>query len=216
MSSNDSIFEELRNQVVNGSFEPGQRLRAEKLRETFGCSASTIREMLFRLSTVGLVDFQEQRGFRVPQTSNERQHDLAQFRILLECEGTCLSIRRGGVAWESRLSAAHSKLSHIETRINDYDEAILSLWTAAELEFHQTLIDSCGSEMLKTTHSVVYQQFRQQMIHRDKKMVFIPDNIDQHKAILDAALAHDEALVRKRIHNHLARNLIGSQGLETT
>lgn len=205
-----TLYETIRNQLVNGHFAPGQRLKAEELGATFGCSASAMREFLFRLSTVGLVDFREQRGFRVPETSPQLQHELTQMRILLECEGTCLSIRRGGVAWESRLSAAHHKLSHIESRVRDgqSDRSLLTLWTGAELEFHQTLIDACGSELLKRTHEQIYQQFRQQLITSDREFVFLPENIEQHQGILDAALAKDEALVRARITGHLSRNLL--------
>lgn len=209
MANRPSHYIDLRDRLVGGEFIPGQRLRSEVLSKDYGISASSLRELLFRLSTVGLVSFQEQRGFRVPDLSEELQHDLTHFRIMLECEGACLSIRHGGVAWESRLSAAHHKLSHIESRAAaGTDEILLSLWTAAELEFHQTLIDACRSDLLKQTHEVVYFQFRQQMINSDRKFVFVPENISQHKAILDAALQKDEAQVRANIRAHLARNLI--------
>ncbi len=209
MTGNSSIHDQMRDRLVNGEFAPGQRLRADKLRTDYNCSASTMREVLFRLSTVGLVDFQEQRGFRLPEQSKDLQHELTQFRILLEAEGACLSIRRGGVAWEARLSAAHHMLSHIESKVRDGNvtSEILTLWTGAELKFHQTLIDACGSSILKNTHAVIYQQFRQQLITSDREFVFVPENIEQHQGILEAALQHDEDLVRSRIHHHLARNL---------
>ena len=37
--------------------------------------------------------------------------------------------------------------------------------------------------------------------------MFEPENIEQHQGILDAALSHDESLVRQRIYDHLKRNL---------
>ena len=170
----------------------------------------TIREALLRLSSLGLVDFQEQRGFLLPVRSPQLQHDLTQFRIFLEAEGACLSIRSGDVGWEARLAAAHHKLSHIEMRARDRigDVEILRFWAEAEREFHQTLIDACGSEVLKSTHAGIYDRFRQQVITIDRNFVYVPENIIQHKAILDAVLARDEALTRKRITEHLARNLI--------
>lgn len=205
-----SLYEHLRDRVVNGEFAPGEKLKSEALCADYGCSATTIREVLFRLSTVGLVEFQEQRGFRLPQCSDALRHDLAHFRILLESEGACLSIRQGGVGWESRLAASHHKLSHIESRVRGRGASteLLTLWSAAESEFHTTLIDACGSPTLMRSHAVVYQQFRQQMIWSDNDFEFVGQNVIQHRGILDAALAHDEALVRQRIHDHLARNLI--------
>ncbi len=210
MPASETIYEDMRDRVVNGEFTPGQRLRPEKLRSDYTCSASTLREILFRLSTVGLVDFQEQRGFRLPAHSKELQHDLTHFRIMLESEGACLSIRLGGVAWEARLSAAHHMMSHIETKVRDGNVTsdLLTLWTGAELTFHQTLIDACGSDLLKQTHVNVYRQFRQQFISTDRQFAFVPENVVQHQGILEAALAHDEDLIRTRIHTHLSRNLM--------
>ena len=48
--------------------------------------------------------------------------ELTHMRVLLEGEGTVLSIRKGGVPWEARLTAAHHQLSHIEKRIHAQDD----------------------------------------------------------------------------------------------
>lgn len=210
MTIETDIYDGVQKRLVNGHYAHGARVRATALAQEFGCSASTVRETLFRLSTVGLVNFQEQRGFRVPDLSPQKQHELTHMRIVLESEGACLSIRLGGVAWEARLSAAHHKLSHIETRIRARNnvEDLIDLWSGAEQEFHETLIDACSSETLKRTHGVIYQQFRQQLITSDKMFGFVPENIEQHLGILNAALDRDEDLVRARIHDHLSRNLV--------
>ncbi len=213
MKSVSQIQEELRHRLVTGQFEHGAKLRAEQLRAEFGCSASTVREILFRLSAVGLVDFEEQRGFRVPPQSPERQHELTAMRILLEQEGACLSIRRGGVAWESQLSAAHHKLGHIESRIRSAGNvaAYLDLWCRAEQEFHETLISACGSALMLRIHGQTYAQFRQQLVSAATDYGYFPENVAEHQAILDAALDRDQSRVRSCIHDHLKRNLNRSE-----
>ena len=117
MAKENNIYDQLQDRLLCGEFNPGQRLRSDVLRSDYDVSASTIREVLFRLSTFGLVDFIDQRGFRMPEQSTALQHDLTQTRILLECQGACLSIRYGSVAWEARLNAATSR---IETHRNPY------------------------------------------------------------------------------------------------
>ena len=209
MQDHKAIHDHLRNRLINGEFAPGARLQAEKLRLDYDVAASTIRESLFRLSTENLVEFREQRGFRMPQLSRELQHEITQMRILLECEGTRLSIRLGTLEWEAQLSAAHHKLSHIETRIRDRGgvDTLIDLWSRAELEFHESLIAACGSDVLKRTHLMIYNQFRQQLITTDRQFAFVPENVAQHKAILDAALDRDEDRACRNIHDHLSRNL---------
>jgi len=212
MSSVDqNIYVKLRDRLVSGEFEPGQRLRSDELKKDYNVSVGTVRELLFRLSSAGLVDFLEQRGFRVPEPSMALQHDLTQTRIMLECEGARLSISNGGVAWEARLTAAHHELKHIETHINqhtfDGSAEVLSLWRAAEMKFHTTLIEECQSELLKEFHENVYHRFRQQLIITDKQFAHMPENVEQHQSILQAVLKRDESLVRKLIYSHLSRHL---------
>ena len=211
MTYDTDMYHDLEKRLTTNEFLHGAKLRAEILREEFGCSASSVREVLLRLSTQGLVNFREQRGFRVPERSSQKLIELTHVRILLEGEGAVLSIREGGVAWEARLTAAHHKLIHIENRIQALDDPteLVDIWFSCEGEFHQTLISACGSGTLKQLHSQIYAQFRQQLMEADRRFDFISANIKQHAEILDAALKADEALTRKRIHDHLKRHLTG-------
>ncbi|MEL7130861.1 MAG: GntR family transcriptional regulator [Pseudomonadota bacterium] len=216
MPYDTDIFDTLRYRLMTNGFDHGQKVRAEHLRKEFGCSASTIREVLFRLSTLGLVEFQEQRGFRVPERSRQVIHELTHLRVLLEAEGTVMSIRRGGVAWEARLTAAHHQLSHLEMRLNTAADRspFVDLWFGAEAQFHETLISACGSQTLIGAHFQVYCRFRQQLMVEDRNFDFISNNIRHHQQILDAAMAGDEALTRQKIHDHLDRHLIANEPAE--
>jgi DNA-binding GntR family transcriptional regulator len=211
MQHETDIYNSLQVRLVSAGFEHGAKLRAEVLREEFGCSASTVREALFRLSTVGLVVFQEQRGFRVPERSPEKLIELTHLRVLLEGEGAVLSIRKGGIAWEAKMTAAHHQLSHIEKRIHAADDPSehLGIWFRAEQEFHETLIAACGSETLKEMHARIYAQFRQQLMVADQRFDFISENIEHHAQILAAAVSGDEEMTRQRIAEHLSRHLSG-------
>lgn len=209
MVHDTDIYTTLRYRLITNTYEHGAKLKAEHLKEEMRCSASTVREALFRLSTVGLVTFKEQRGFRVPEKSRQLLHELTHLRVLFEQEGTCMSIRNGGVAWEARLTAAHHQLSHIETRIHGSDDPtpLVELWFRAEEEFHDTLIAACGSETLKSAHKQIYYQFRQQLMVEDRSFDFITANIQHHFEIMTAALAGDEEQTRQKIHDHLARHM---------
>lgn len=212
MAQETDIYQALKAKLISSGFEHGAKLRAEVLREEYGCSASTVREVLFRLSTVGLVSFQEQRGFRVPDRSPQKLIELTHVRVLLEGEGTAMSIRQGGVAWEARLTAVHHQLSHIEKRIHARNDpsGLIDIWSAAEKEFHETLISACGSKTLQDMHGLIYAQFRQQLMVVDRHFDFISMNIQHHAEIVEAALSGDETRTRKKIHDHLARHLTGT------
>lgn len=206
------IYQDLQRKLVTASLKPGQKLKPASLQGEYGCSANTIRDVLLRLAKVGLVDFEMQRGFRARMSSPEHRHDVTQFRILLEQEGARLSMLRGGLPWEARLTATHHKLRHIETQIvrESLQDMYVTLWSDAEFEFHETLISACGSPILRETYANIYFQFRQQMVHleRDFGSDYFQAIIKEHQAILDAALARDIGGCQKAIYEHLERNLL--------
>lgn len=203
------IFEDLRLKLVTAHFGQGQKLRPDELREYYNCSANTVREVLFRMSTIGLVTFEEQRGFRVRDASRQDIHDLTKFRTMLEQQGAALSIAHGGIEWEAELAAAHHKLSHIEAQISRFGEIepVLLPWCAAEWQFHEALIAACQSPLLHRTFRSIYDQFRQQLVTRERNYGYFSENVAEHQSIMEAALTRDVELCQQRIFEHLARNL---------
>lgn len=204
------IHEDLRIKLVTATFEQGSKLKPAELCKGYGCSANALRELLFRLSTVGLVRFEDQRGFRVPEASMQRQHDLTTFRIMLEQQGVSLSIANGGIEWEAQLSAAHYKLSHIESQAGNWQsmKPVLIPWCAAEAEFHLTLVSASQSPFLIESYNRIYDQFRQQLVTRETDYGYYPGNIAEHQLILEAALDRDTERCCRHIHDHLVRNMV--------
>ncbi len=137
------------------------------------------------------------------------QRELTHLRILLECEGACLLIRLGGLEWEARLTAAHHKLSHIQSRVwaSEDRSPLFPLWTQAELEFHETFISSCDSDVLKASNGIIYCRFHHQLINTDKEYISLAEKIQDYKGILDARLERNKELIKQRVFDHLSRNL---------
>lgn len=208
--SSAEIYQDIRNRLIAAEIESGQRLKSDLMRNSYGCAASTIREVLFRLASDGLVEFEDQKGFRVPELSERRLGELTNLRILLECEGARLSIERGDISWEAGLTAAHHKLAHIENRLRAWpkiEPPHLGVWCEAEWEFHETLISACGSGAMHEMHRKVYDRHRQHNLALSSNYSFRDENIIEHKAILDAAMARDPDLCSGNIEIHLRRGL---------
>lgn len=207
----NEIYVDLQRKLVTAQLQPGAKLKPTELQGEYGCSSNTIRDVLLRLSKVGLVNFEMQRGFRAKPATPEMRSDVTRFRVLLEQEGLALSMKYGGVKWEAKLSAAYHELSHIETKIEQSKDLLqyMDLWSDAEKNFHETLISGCESPLLRETHSNIYAQFRQQMVSQQR--AFGPEYCRsisaEHRAILDAALARDVDACQQAIHDHLKRNL---------
>ena len=205
---NVDIYWDFRSRLISAQFEAGQKLKPEELRLQYDCSASQLREILFRLSCDGLVEFQDNKGFKVPLASLELCNEAVEHRILIECEGARLSIENSGLEWEAQLAATHHKLAHVENKFKaDQDnQELFDIWCDCEWEFHETLISRCGSSLLIKKHRDIYDLHRMHMLAVSEGSGFREDNIKEHLNILNAALDRDVAGCQKALTNHLHKS----------
>lgn len=61
----ERAYTQLRDDIVEGRLEPGEKLRVEHLRQHYEVSAGILREALNRLVSDALVEAEGQRGFHV-------------------------------------------------------------------------------------------------------------------------------------------------------
>ena len=111
------------------------------------------------------------------------------MRLLLETYALPLSFAAGDLEWEGRVVAAHHKLAVMERRIMAGDRDSAELWKRYDREFHQALIEACGSQTLLDLYGGVFDQYlRYQMI-----AVVFRGGIAaaEHKDLLDCALVRD-------------------------
>ena len=185
----DQAYDRIRADIVFGRLKPGGRLRLDRLAKDYGASVSTVREILSRLSSEGLVVAEGQRGFCVTPVSSEGLRDVAAMRLLLETYALPLSFAAGDLEWESRVVAAHYKLAAMERRMLAGETEGMELWKRYDREFHQSLIEACGSQTLLDLYGGVFDQYlRYQMV----AVVFRGEiAAEEHRLLLGCALTRN-------------------------
>ena len=113
-TAGERAYRRIRADIVFGTLAPGQKLRLDSLKESYGVSISTLRELLNRLTSEGLIVAEGARGFEVSPVSPENFREIANLRQLLECHAMQQSFALGDMEWEGRVVAAHHKLSAME------------------------------------------------------------------------------------------------------
>jgi DNA-binding GntR family transcriptional regulator len=187
----DQAYERVRKDIVFGRLAPGSRLKLERMSSAYGASISTLREIFGRLSSEGLVIAEGQRGFQVAPVSQDGFRDVAAMRLLFETHAIPLSFAAGDLEWESRVVAAHHKLAVLERRMIAGGQSDAETWKRYDREFHQTLIDACGSQTLLDLYAGVFDQYlRYQMVAVVFRGVIAAK---EHRKLLDCALARDAA-----------------------
>lgn len=197
----DRAYDRIRNDILFGRLAPRHRMRLGAMAATYGASVSTLREILGRLASEGLVAAEGQRGFQVAPVSADGFRDVAAMRLLLETHAIPLSFAAGDLEWESRVVAAHHKLAALERRLLAGAPAEPEDWKRYDREFHQTLIDACGSQTLLDLYGGVYDQYlRYQMV-----AVIFRGAIaaEQHRLLLDCALSRDAARASAILTEHV-------------
>jgi DNA-binding GntR family transcriptional regulator len=80
----DMVYEVLREGILKGVFEPGERMRQDQLAEAIGVSRIPVRSALMQLESEGLITFNPYRGAVVNKLSAKEMREIYELRALLE------------------------------------------------------------------------------------------------------------------------------------
>lgn len=193
--------------IVSGRLEPGKKLKPEALRDRYEVGISPIREALLRLSSDGLVEHLGQRGFRVPPASELELSDITELRCHLSCLALRGSIERGDFAWEGALVAAFHQVERVTGLVASDPVTYLGQWEYLNRQFHHALESACGSPWLLRFTRIVYGQSERYRRHFVSYTALMPESQDEHREILNAALARDAATACKLLEDHIRKGV---------
>jgi len=201
-----NVYEQLRFAIFNGGFAPGERLKPVELGRRFGVSLGVMREALALLAAHNLVRIDRNRGCQVTPLSLEALANLTAARKINEGAALRLSVERGGVTWESEALAAHHRMASVPIVMPEDPTSRNEDWARAHMDFHYKLIENCANPVLLdicarlSDAAELYRAWsglRSREIHRDIA--------GEHKALLDAALAHDADRAVTLFEEHVDR-----------
>ncbi len=197
----ESNYQRIRRDIIFGRLAPGQKLKLDNLKATYETSVSTLREILNRLTSEGLVVAEGQRGFEVARVSIADLREIAALRLLLEEHALEQSFEQGDLEWEALLVSAHHKLARMEAVMASGDTGQAEDWKRYDWEFHQALIAACGSRLLMETHSAVFDKYlRYQMVALSYRGGVAEQ---EHRQLLDAALKRDSTKAKDILKRHI-------------
>lgn len=210
-----SVYDRLRQDILEGRLEPGLKLRVGFVRERYEAGNSPVREALNRLSSDGLVEQLDQRGFYVSDVSAADLAELTKTRCLIEELAVRESIANRTVEWEEGLVIALHRLSRLPREVDGEPSLVNPEWEVNHNAFHQALISACGSRWLvEFCRQLRDQAYRyRQLAHQ----AAAPDwpALEEHKAIMDAAIDGDGDKTAELLKAHYGKgaSLISASGV---
>jgi DNA-binding GntR family transcriptional regulator len=204
------VHDTVRDEVLRGHYEPGQRLRLVELAQRFTVSQSVVREALARLAEQRLVVALPQQGFRVMSLSPDDLRDLTEARVEIEALVIRLAVRRGDVAWESAVVAAHHRLlrtagpgGHPPGPTAGTGED----WFQVHEDYHRTLLAGCGNRRL--TDLATSLRASASLYRRWSRFAgasYLTEVADEHRGVLEAVLARDADAAAEHLSAHIRHN----------
>jgi len=197
----EAAVEQLREAIIRGVYQPGQRLKQQELARSLGCSPVPVREALHRLAAEGFVVIDPQRGARVADFNSRELEEIYEVRTLLEG-------RAAERAAERMTSETARRLRTILEKMETPDIAPVD-WVRLNWEFHDSLYASAEQEFLRKTISGLRRSMEPYLRLDIAQVGNYAAGRREHRAILQACVRGNGKLASRYTIAHLRRTARG-------
>jgi len=187
----EKAFLQLRRAVLDGSFEPGAKLKIDELQSGYGLSSSPLREALNRLSQEGLVRADERRGFRVASISRSDLADITHMRLMVDVQALRQAMQLGDDQWEAGIVAAAHRLDKAESQLGDGPVVLDEAWSRVHRDFHFALVAACPSPRQLALFASLFDQAERYRRFSARQRVIRRNKAKEHRRLMDAVLKGD-------------------------
>lgn len=200
-STADTVAASLREMIINGELQAGERLVERDLAERFGISRIPLREAIQRLEREGLLDIFRNRGAVVRMLSASDVQEIYDMRALLEGDAIFRSVKRLDDETLARAELVHRLLgeSGAPRRQGELNR-----------EFHALLYSCCGNERLLKAIMELRSQVERYERLQATLLADTPSFQVEHEAILQACRERNARGARAMTVAHLesARRIV--------
>jgi DNA-binding GntR family transcriptional regulator len=197
----ESLYQELRRQILIGELPPCAVLSQVKLADAFGTGRTPIREALRMLQREGLVEAEYNRRVRVAALLISELDQIYACRVVVEAMAVRAAVLRFDDLDVIRLRELQRAM---ESFMPDPREH-LAKWEEFHAAFHRLLISRAGDRIVHDAEQLQDQAIRyRNIIGQRVDGVFEPGAIE-HAALVVAAEQRDVEHVGVILARHLAR-----------
>lgn len=192
-----SLVETIEEEIVTRQLAPGTRLDETELAQRFAVSRTPIREALIQLASAGLVELRPRRGAIVAQVSPQQLMEM--FDVMAELEAHCgrLAARRSTAEEQQELLAAHEACAGTSNGLDPDRYFYLNE------RFHQILYRLSHNAFLEDQVRHLQRRLRPYRRLQLRVRQRVGHSFEEHRAIVNAIIAGDEALAAEHLRNHI-------------
>jgi DNA-binding GntR family transcriptional regulator len=188
----DALADALRERVMGGELEPGQRLIERDLVERYEVARGTVRAALQRLEHEGLVTVEIHRGAFVRQLDKQGLRELFELRTALELE----SAHRVLAANDGKLPApVHQAVERLAAACERKRPSWQRI-SLAHADVHESIVDACASPRIRAAYHQLSQELTLFLLAL--RPVWTPAEMAEHHRRLVRELEREGPLALRR------------------
>lgn len=204
----EQLVDLVRDRILTGLVAPDRPIRQDALAAELGVSKIPLREALGRLEQEGLIVSQANRGFTVRPLNGPEAEEVYALRLTLEPELTALAARRASGAEQQAAQAMFAQLGdggHLPAERGQGGQHSKGGQGGLNRAFHLALLRPADRPVtltiLERLHVLSERYVRKHLepLGRDARAMA------EHRAMLDAWLARDEAAITALSFAHIAK-----------
>lgn len=195
----DVVFNTLREAILRGDLEPGERLMEIALANRLGVSRTPIREAIRKLELEGLVVMIPRRGAQVASITEKDLKDVLEVRTSLEVLATELACERMDEAQFENLKKA---LKAFERALGGKDVTEIA---GRDVDFHDVIFASTQNARLVQILNNLREQMYRYRLEYLKDFSSHAKLLQEHQQLVDAIEHKDAeravAIIKEHIYN---------------
>ncbi|WP_418750627.1 GntR family transcriptional regulator [Frisingicoccus sp.] len=181
----DVVFYTLRQAILKGELEPGERLMEMQLAEQLGVSRTPIREAIRKLELEGLVLMIPRRGAIVAKITEKDLKDVLEVRASLERLSTKLACER---MEEKTIEELREAQEAFKAALRGDD---ITLQAQKDVEFHDVIYKSTNNlRLIQMLNNLREQMYRYRLEYL-KDGTSHQKLVEEHEAIIEALSRRD-------------------------
>jgi DNA-binding GntR family transcriptional regulator len=191
------VFNTLRNAIVHGEFEPGERLMEVTLAKRLGVSRTPVREAIRMLELEGLVVMIPRKGAEVARITEKDLRDALEIRMALEELAAKLACVRIDAEGKEKL-----KTACISFREAISSKLVPSIVDADE-HFHNVIFEITGNARLVTLSQSLREQVYRYRVEYVKDFSYHDKLVTEHDNLTNAILLGNTELACEITRKHI-------------
>lgn len=198
----EEVLERLRDMIIEGRLEPGQRINEGQIGAQLGVSRTPLREAIKTLVSEGLVEIQPAKGAVVRKFTARDLYQVLEVLKSLEQLGGRMACDQGSDASIEAIHALHKRMLVL------YETRERLEYFKLNQAIHSAIVAASGNTVLMEMHETLQARIKRLRFIGNEGPVKWAGAVAEHEDMMAALLKRDAEALSEAIGRHMDSTLL--------